>query len=291
LSRKPSGLHIGPAGIPHSTKKKSTPEGVRRVAELGLDAMEIEFVRGVRMSDKLAEETRKAAEETGVILTVHAPYYVNLLSSDPAKVEASMKRILDSARVGYKAGAWSVVFHPGYYGKTPPEEGVRRVREAVKKITKQLRDEGIEVWVRPETMGGLAEIGSLEEVIDMVDGIDNASIAIDFAHLYARSLGKFNTYEKFSEALELIEKRLGNEALKNMHIHMSGMEYGPRGERKHLNLHESEFQWEGALRALRDFNVKGVLICESPSLEDDALKIRNAWHKILRSKPKPRRIA
>lgn len=105
-------------------------------------------------------------------------------------------------------------------------------------------------------MGGLAEIGSLEEVIDMVDGIDNASIAIDFAHLYARSLGKFNTYEKFSEALELIEKRLGNEALKNMHIHMSGMEYGPRGERKHLNLHESEFRWEGALRALRDFNVK-----------------------------------
>ena len=140
-------------------------------------------------------------------------------------------------------------------------------------------------------MGGLAEIGSLEEVIDMVDGIDNASIAIDFAHLYARSLGEFNTYEKFSEALELIEKRLGNETLKNMHIHMSGMEYGPRGERKHLNFHESEFQWENALKALKDFNVKGVLICESPSLEDDALKIRNVWHKILRSKPKPRRVA
>ncbi len=291
MSRKPSGLHIGPAGIPHSTKKKSTPEGVRRVAELGLDAMEIEFVRGVRMSDKLAEETRKAAEESGVILTVHAPYYVNLLSSDPAKVEASIKRILDSARAGYKAGAWSVVFHPGYYGKTPPGQGVRRIREALKKIIKQLKDEGIEIWIRPETMGGLAEIGSLEEVIDMVDGIDNASIAIDFAHLYARSLGEFNTYEKFSEALELIEKRLGNETLKNMHIHMSGMEYGPRGERKHLNFHESEFQWENALKALKDFNVKGVLICESPSLEDDALKIRNVWHKILRSKPKPRRVA
>jgi len=281
--RKPTKLHIGPAGIPLSTKKRSTPEGVRRVAELGLDAMEIEFVRGVRMSDKLAEETRKAAEETGVLLSVHAPYYVNLLSKDPAKVEASIKRILDAARVGFKAGAWSVVFHPGYYGKLPSEEGVRRVREALKRIVNTLRDEGVEIWVRPETMGGLAEIGSLEEVIDMVDGIDNASIAIDFAHLYARSKGEFNSFERYCEALELIEKRLGKEALRNMHIHISGMEYGERGEKRHLNLHESEFKWEDVLKALKEFNVKGILICESPSLEEDALKIKEAWLRLSRS--------
>ncbi len=289
--RKPSKLHIGPAGIPHSTKKRSTPEGVRRVAELGLDGMEIEFVRGVRMSDELAEETRKAAEELGVLLSVHAPYYVNLLSKDPAKVEASIKRILNSARAGFKAGAWSVVFHPGYYGKLPSEEGVRRVREAIKRITRQLQDEGIEIWVRPETMGGLAEIGSLEEVLDMVDGIDYASIALDFAHLYARSLGSFNRYEEFSKALELIEKRLGSDALRNMHIHISGMEFGSRGERRHLNLHESELKWSEVLRALNDFRVKGILICESPSLEDDALRIKELWHSLIRSKPRPRRVA
>ncbi len=269
-----SKLYIGPAGIPLSAKKRSTPEGVKEVAKLGLDAMEIEFVRGVRMSERLAEETRKASEESGVKLTVHAPYYINLLSTEEAKVEASVKRILDSARVGFKAGAWSVVFHPGYYGKFTSDESIERVRQLLKRIISELMDEGINIWVRPETMGGLAEFGGLEELLKVVDGLENASITVDFAHLYARSLGRFNTYEDFAEALTEIEKVLGNEALRSMHIHISGMEYGDRGEKRHLPLRDSEFNWIDVLRALRDFNVKGVMICESPILEKDALLLK-----------------
>jgi len=105
MLRKPAKLFVGTAGIPHSTPRKSTPDGVRRVAELGLDAMEIEFVRGVRMKADLASKTREAAIDSDVVLTVHAPYFVNLLSEDPAKVSASIKRIIDSARIGYLAGA------------------------------------------------------------------------------------------------------------------------------------------------------------------------------------------
>ncbi|MEM3964968.1 MAG: TIM barrel protein, partial [Thermofilaceae archaeon] len=108
-------LYFGTAGIPNSTPRKSTPNGVRRVWELGLDAMEIEFVRGVRMGDEMAAEVRELASSLGVLLTVHAPYYINLNSSEAQKVEASINRVLESARVGFKAGAWSVVFHSGYY--------------------------------------------------------------------------------------------------------------------------------------------------------------------------------
>jgi len=267
-------LYVGPAGIPLSAKKRTTPEGIREVAALGLDAMEIEFVRGVKMSDELASRTRRTAEELGVKLTVHAPYYINLLSDDGSKVEASIKRILASARAGFKAGAWSVVFHPGYYGKLSSEKGIMRVREALKNILRILGDEGINIWIRPETMGGLAEFGSLEEVLKVVDGLDNASITIDFAHLYARSLGKFNSYEEFTKALNLIESYLGSEALRSMHIHISGMEYGKRGEKKHLPLQESDFRWEEVIRALIDYKVAGVIICESPLLEKDALLIK-----------------
>lgn len=280
MPAKPKKLHIGPAGIPISTKKKSTPEGVRRVAELGLDAMEIEFVRGVRMSPKLAEETRKTAEEAGVMLTVHAPYYINLLSPDEEKVKASIKRIMDSARVGYQAGAWSVVFHPGYYGKTDPETATRKVREILKQISRQLIDEGLDIWVRPETMGGLAEYGSLEELLQAVEGIEKISVTIDFAHLYARTLGKFNTYEEYEAALQKIEETLGKEALRNMHIHISGMEYGPRGEKRHLTLSETEFNWRDVLQVLKDYGVKGVMICESPILEEDALILKKILAKL-----------
>jgi len=278
---KPQKLHFGTAGIPNSTPRKSTPNGVKRVAELGLDAMEIEFVRGVRMSDESAAEVKAVAQQLGVALTVHAPYYINLNSAEQEKVEASINRILESARVGYKAGAWSVVFHPGYYGDSTPEQALQRVEEAIRRIVKTLKDEGIEIWIRPELMGGVKEIGSLEEVIKITEDIGEMVLpCIDFAHLHARTNGKYNTYEEFRQVLELIEKRLGREALDNMHIHFSGIEYNEKGEVKHLNLKESDFNYKDLAKILKEFKVKGVIISESPNLEEDALLLKQTYENI-----------
>ncbi|MEM0061847.1 MAG: TIM barrel protein [Ignisphaera sp.] len=274
-------LFIGTAGIPNSTPRKSTPNGVRRVWELGLDAMEIEFVRGVRMGDEMAAEVRELASSLGVLLTVHAPYYINLNSSEAQKVEASINRVLESARVGFKAGAWSVVFHSGYYGSSPSEEAYRNVREALKRIVKTLRDEGIDIWLRPELMGGVAEIGSLEEVVRLAEEIGDLVLpCIDFAHLHARTNGRYNTYEEFKEVLNTIEQRLGKEALQNMHIHISGIEYGEKGEIKHLNLRESDFNYQDLAKTLKEYNVRGVVISESPNLEEDATLFKQAYEKI-----------
>lgn len=266
-----NGLFFGTAGIPNSTPKPSTLNGLRRIHELGLNAMEIEFVRGVRMSVNAASEVRETARNLGILLTVHAPYYINLLSTDGSKVEASIKRIVDSAKTGYLAGAWSVVFHPGYYGGFTSRECIERVRNHVKGIIKQLVDDGVKIWIRPEIMGGLAEFGSVEEIVSVVEGIDYALPCVDFAHIYARSKGRVNNYEEFSKILEYVEKRLGSYAIKNSHIHLSGIEYGDRGEVRHLNLVESKINYKEVIKAIKDYNVSGVIISESPNLEDDAL--------------------
>jgi len=172
--------------------------------------MEIEFVRGIRMSESRAIEAKEVAESLGVILTVHAPYYINLNSDDEAKRRASIERIIESARIGYKAGAWSVVFHPGYYGDKPTQIAYLRVKEALLYIVKVLSDESIDIWVRPETMGALSEIGSLEEVIRLAEEIGEKVLpCIDFAHLHARSIGKYNSYEEFRQVLETVEHKLG----------------------------------------------------------------------------------
>lgn len=269
-------IHVGTAGIPNSTKRKNTIEGIKRVAELGLNAMELEFVRGINISHETAARAREVSRELGVVLTAHAPYFINLLSDKSDVRRASVERIVESAKVAYIAGAWSVVFHPGYYGRYGSEDAVRTVREALKQVTRTLYDMGIRIWVRPETMGGLAEVGSLEEVISIAEGIDMALPAIDFAHLYARSVGRVNSSEEFGKVLEEVERRLGSEALGNSHIHMSGIEYGERGERSHLNFDDSRFNWTAAVEAIRDFGVRGVIISESPNLEEDALKILGA---------------
>ncbi|MGC9009391.1 MAG: TIM barrel protein [Sulfolobales archaeon] len=273
-------LLFGTAGIPLSTPKKTSVAGIIRVRELGLDAMELEFVRGVKMSIETAQEVRKAAEENNVVLTVHAPYYINLNSDDPAKVRESIDRILQSARIGYIAGAFSVVFHSGYYGKDTPGKAYARIKNNIKIIVDSLRNEGIDIWVRPELMGGLAEFGDLEEVISLSEEIEGVLPAIDFAHLHARSIGKYNSYEEIVSVLELIERRLGREALRTSHIHMSGIEYGRRGESKHLNLEESDLNYREILRALKDFKVAGVVISESPNIEEDALLMKRVYEEL-----------
>ncbi|MEM0283803.1 MAG: TIM barrel protein [Sulfolobales archaeon] len=273
-------LLFGTAGIPLSTSKKTSQAGIVRVRELGLDAMELEFVRGVKMSMETALEVKKIAEENNVVLTVHAPYYINLNSSDSSKVRESAERIIQSARVGFAAGAFSVVFHAGYYGGDTPGKAYQRIKNTVKEISRAVRDEGIEIWLRPETMGGLAEFGDLEEIISLSEEIEGIQPAIDFAHLHARSIGRYNTYEEISSVLELIERRLGREALERMHIHMSGIEYGRRGEIKHLNLEESDLNYRDILKALKDFKVYGVVISESPNIEDDAILMKKTYENL-----------
>ncbi|GAY26590.1 hypothetical protein ATG_17940 [Desulfurococcaceae archaeon AG1] len=273
-------LVFGTAGIPLSTPKKTSLDGIRRVKELGLGAMELEFVRGVKMSRSTAQEVRILASSLGVILTAHAPYYINLNSQDQDKLRASIQRILETARVGSESGAFSIVFHPAYYGNSTPQEVYKRVRDALRYIVKVLKDEGIEIWIRPETMGGLAEFGDLDEVISLAEDVEMVLPAIDFAHIHARSLGKYNTYSEISSVLAKLEERLGRIALDSMHIHISGIEYGSRGEIKHLNLEESDLNYKDILRALKDFKAKGVVISESPNIEGDAILMKNTYESL-----------
>ena len=277
---RPDRLRFGPAGIPLRAKARSTKQGVLEVKALGLDAMEIEFVRRISLTEQSAREVAAIARELDVALTVHAPYYVNLASPDKSKAEASAQRVYQSAVIGYAAGAWSVCFHAAYYMGKGSEEVYSIVKEALKGIIAKLKDEGVEIWLRPETTGSPTEFGTLDELLKLSSELEMVMPVIDFAHLHARSNGAFNSYEEFSDVLSRIEDALGREALGNMHIHVSGIEYGEKGEVRHLNLRESDFEYEDLVRALKDFNVKGVLISESPNLEEDALMLKKLFESL-----------
>lgn len=270
-------LRFGPAGIPLSTKKRSIIEGIKRVRELGLDAMELEFVRGVTVSEDKAPEVKKISEQYGVLLTCHAQYYINLNSPEEAKVRASVERLLKAARVAAASGAWSLCFHAAYYMKREPAPVYERVKKYLKRVVDTLVDEGYEIWIRPETTGKPSQFGTLDEVLRLSQELEYVLPTIDFAHMHARTGGRINSYEEFSEVLARVEEALGREGLDNMHIHVSGIEYGDRGERRHVNLDESDFDYRGLVRALVDFKVRGVLISESPNLEGDALLVKRIY--------------
>ena len=276
-----SQLLFGTAGTPHSARVKTTVGGIERIAELGLGCMEIEFVRGVKMGQESAYLVAETAAETGVKLSTHAPYFINLNAREPEKVKASQYRLLQTARIASLCGANSVVFHTAFYMGDPPEKAYGTVKKYLGEVMEQLEEENIRVWIRPEVMGKLSQFGSLEEVLELSAELDGVAPCIDFAHWHARRTGEFNTYQEFTAVLSQIEERLGRDALNDMHIHVAGIEYGKYGERRHLDLEDSDFRYVELLKALKDYNIKGLVICESPNLEGDALLLQTVYNNLL----------
>jgi deoxyribonuclease-4 len=272
-------LLFGPAGVPLSAPSRSTLDGVPQVRKLGLGCMELEFVRGVKMSPEMAKQVKALAEKHDVVLTAHGPYYINLNSQDSAITNASVKRILDTARIAHICGGYSITFHAAYYMALSKEKVYDIIKSHLASITRTLQSEGIKLWVRPETTGKGTQFGEIDEIIKLSQELDQILPCIDFAHLHARSNGKVNSYPEFCSVLEKLEKGLGRQALDNMHIHMSGIEYTEKGERNHLVLKESDMNYKELMKALKDFKCKGCIINESPNLEEDALLMKKEYEK------------
>jgi len=275
-----AGLLFGTAGIPRSTKIKSTQSGIERIAELGLGCMEIEFVQGVRMSEAGARLVAETAAKTGVKLSAHAPYFINFNAHEPEKIKASQERLLQTARIAWLCGAESIVFHAAFYLGDSPEKVYNTVKKHLRETLTQLKEENNQVWIRPETMGKHSQFGTVEEILNLCAELEGLAPCIDFAHWHART-GGFNSYREFTSILLQIEEKLGRAALDNMHIHVSGIAYGGKGEIKHLTLKESDFQYAELLKALRDYDVKGIIICESPNLEEDTLLLQATYNTLL----------
>jgi deoxyribonuclease-4 len=259
-------LRFGTVGSPQTTPGSGTAAAVYHSRELGLDHLEIAWTRSVRVGDETLAEIRAAAEDCEISLSVHAPYFINLNSQTAEKMEKSDKRLLDAARAGYKAGATDIVFHPGSYHKQPPEEVYPVVRDQLASIQARLQDEGVEVTLRPETMGKQAVFGTLEENLRLSRDVPGVLPCIDWAHLYARTgNGGFNTRDEFDRALDRVGEMLGDEGLQRVHFHMSGIDYTPKGERAHIPLMTCEQRYTDLFQAFVDYGVSGTIGIEAPA--------------------------
>lgn len=268
---------FGTAGVPNCTEKKNNPvEGVINVHRLGLDCMQLEFAHGVRMKEEISSALRKISYELNVPLTSHGPYYINLNAREQDKIDSSVERIIQTAKISDMCGAESMTFHAAFYMKDSPYDVFDLVEKSMNVIEERLSRLDIEIELRPELTGKTSQFGSLEELLSLSKNINSCLPCLDFSHLFART-GQFNTYEEFVAVLSNVKENLGKDSTKNLHMHISGISSNAKGDLKHLNLNESDFNWKDLLKALKDQDCKGYMICNSPNLEEDAIMLKEYY--------------
>lgn len=270
-------LNFLTAGLPLASENKGYKKGLNIIKEMDLDGLEVEFVHGVRMNEANQTLLKSYALENKLKVTCHGPYYINLNSNEEEKIEASIQRILETARMGKNIGAYSITFHAAFYMGKNPDDVYKTVYKSMEKICTELEEENNNIWIRPETTGKGTQWGTLEEIVKLSKEFKNVLPCIDFAHIHARNNGTFNTYDEFSKMIEYTAKELGNEVLDNMHMHLAGIEYGPKGEKNHLLLENSDMNYKDLLKVFKEFNIKGVLVCESPNIEEDTKLLKEYY--------------
>ena len=275
-------FRFGTVGSPTGTPKK--PGGsigaIQFSKSIGLTAFELGWVQSVRVSEETCALIKQTASEQSVEISVHAPYYINLNANDD-EWPKSRKRLMDAAHYGNLAGATDIIFHPGSYFERPPEEVLKVAIPRLQGCVDELRKGGNPVTIRPETMGKSAMLGSAADTLEMAKSIPGVEPCLDFAHLHARpGDGSMNTYEEWSVLLTAYQKAVGKAALKRLHIHLSGIEYGLKGEKNHLKLAEADLDLKALFRALKEFGCAGRILCESPIMEEDALNMKKTWIKV-----------
>jgi len=278
----PLSFRFGTVGSPTGTPKKpgGSVGAIQFSQSIGLDALELGWVQAVRGTGATCAAIRQAASQAEVAVSVHAPYFINLNAGDE-EWPKSRQRLMDAAHYGNLAGATEIIFHPGSYFERPAAEVLEVALPRLRGCVDELRAAGNLVTLRPETMGKSAMLGSLEDTLEMAKSIQGVLPCLDFAHLHARpGDGSLNSYDEWSARLEAYGKALGPSALKRLHIHLSGIEYGPKGEKNHLPLEASDLKFRDLFRALHEFKAGGRILCESPVMETDALLMKKVWQEI-----------
>jgi len=250
-------IKFGPAGL---RGVKEAISNLELYHKLGLRACEIAFTYSIYIKEKEdAVKIGKAAKKLGIMLSIHAPYWINLNSEDKEKLRKSKERILKCCEVGTWLGAYRVVFHPGYYGKDK-NHAYEKIKKEILEIQREIKKRKYTPKLAPETTGRVNVFGGIDEISKLSEET-GCGFCIDFAHILAR----YKSYN-FKEVFKKFNKH------KQLHLHFSGIEYGEKGEKYHKKTTRKE--WKKLLGNLPK-NKKIVIINESPSpVEDSVLGAR-----------------
>lgn len=278
---------FGPAGNAESFPYKSSVDAPRWLQELGLDCYEYQCGKGVRVKEDTAVALGRQAQEHGVALSLHAPYFINLANPDPESQEKTIGYITSSCLVADQMGATRVVIHSGALMKRTREEAMNIALPFLKEIVAVCQDQGFgHITLCPETMGKINQLGDLDEVLRLCQVHESLIPCVDFGHLYARSLGKDEGAEAVERMLSRMESELGTDRASRFHSHFSHIEFTPNGGEKCHRTFDDDGgygpAWEPLAQTVAERGWSPTFICESAGTQaEDALTMKKIYQSYL----------
>jgi deoxyribonuclease-4 len=261
-------FYLGPAG--HPLDSKGTEDGIPLLKEMGLNAMEVQYTYGIRTKLETAERFGELAKRNGIRISCHAPYYINLNSRDRGVLKKSRMWIHRSAEMMNAWGGHMLIHHPGFRHGMKPSTVTKNVKSRLTGCAKRVRDEGWDVLIGLETTGKRAGFGTLEEVIEICQDVEGTYPVIDWAHAHARDQGRFEKIRDFEEYLQRYEEFTTD----FLHCHFSCIEYGNRGEKRHLEMEAKSPDFSKLAKVMKKRKYDITIISESPILDKDSLRMK-----------------
>ncbi len=213
-------------------ERANSPEWLQSIA---LDALEIQCTYGVRMPEERSSAFSQNAQQYGIHLSLHAPYYINLGSGNPETIENSLNELRKISELAHRIGSDRVIFHPGSI-EGDRETALTNAIETLKHFEDE--NELKDVHLFPEIAGKIGQLGSLEDILAICESVKCALPCLDLAHLHAREHGSLRTRDDFAKIIDAVEARVGEDALKHMHVHLYPVKWGDGGEVTHKAFHD-----------------------------------------------------
>lgn len=283
-------IKFGPSGNCESFYEagyEHTEDSAHFVKEHGLDCFEYSFGRGVHMTEKKAASIKAAFEKAGVEISVHAPYFINFANPDDEMAAKSYGYVLDSGKMARAMGGKRIVFHPAAQGKDTREAAFSRTLDRIKILRDYIYLNGLDgMMFCPETMGKIAQIGTVEEIAEICKIDKIFTPCVDFGHVNAREQGSLKTEKDYCEHLDILLSALGYARMKHFHVHFSKIQYGAKGEIRHLTFEDDVFgpEFEPLAAALLKYDLEPYIVSESAGAQtEDAMRMKEIYLSVSRA--------
>ena len=281
-------IRFGPSGncqLFYDQGYKTSLEAPLWIKNRGLNAYEYSFSRGVRISDFTAKTLGEECKKNDVEISVHAPYYINLANEDDKKVEKSFEYIISSLKYLKLMGGHRCVFHPGSCMGRDRQESFLILKKNMAKLVERIDKENLnfDFLLCPETMGKSMQLGTYEEIAEICTLRDYLVPTLDFGHINALTQGSLKAEDDYKKIFDHLIKTIGLEKTKKVHIHFSKIEYGEKGEIKHLTFEDNKFgpNFEPLAKVIKEYNLEPVVICESDGTQaEDANEMKNIYENL-----------